>query len=160
MGPSPAPASDQPISSHLSSTSSSPKPKPARISHNEEGLCVLFLHLNFPGDMQMSLCPACSWGSHSQLQPKGFATQRIWGCLNCAPHGPKLGTRARPLSQQKRGDDVHLPVVSIFWSLRMAEHVQVIKLIILIKNIPRERTMHLSACNILTAYLNAFGITT
>lgn len=139
MGTSPAlPCSfqcipeDQPMSSHMSSTSTSTEPKPARISHKEDFV---------------SSCPLAFPKGHADVrlpsvqlrQAEPAATQRIWGCLSCVPHGSKLGTRARPLSQQERampegkGIDVHLPVMSILWSERMAELVQAIKVIILLK---------------------------
>lgn len=81
------------------------------------------------------------------LQPKefGVASAVFPKDPNWAPE-PGLFPSRRGQCQQGMGYDVHLPVMSIFWSLRMAEFVQVIKLIILIKNVPCETVMHLSAC--------------
>lgn len=62
-----------------------PSPKqPGSATSSWKTLSRLFTHLHFARDIQMSLRP----GFSVQLrQAEATATQRIWGCLSCTPHG-------------------------------------------------------------------------
>lgn len=61
-----------------------PSPKQPGSATSSRGHLRLFTHLPFARGVQMSLRP----GFSRQLrQAEATATQRIWGCLSCAPRG-------------------------------------------------------------------------